>query len=116
MLKSYLLDSVEKYVFLTKVVNGLFYCDVNKQSFNQFFSYGLKIRSSFDDGDIEEDPSRMIERVEYLGNYPSDIENSILSSDIDLSKTHILGVDLSTFLQFLKSPWSAEEAAAESFN
>ncbi|GFV14316.1 katanin p80 WD40 repeat-containing subunit B1 [Trichonephila clavipes] len=60
--------------------------------------------SSFDDGDIEEDPSRMIERVEYLGSYPSDIENSILSSNIDLSKTHILGVDLSTFLPPLEEP------------
>ncbi|GFS41142.1 katanin p80 WD40 repeat-containing subunit B1, partial [Nephila pilipes] len=68
--------------------------------------------SSFEDADIEEDPSRMVERVEYLGSYPSDIENSILSGDIDLSKTHILGVDLSTFLPPLDDPLGLQSEAS----
>ncbi|CAL1273367.1 unnamed protein product [Larinioides sclopetarius] len=66
---------------------------------------------SFDDVDLENDPSRITERIEYLENYHSDIENSILSTDIDLSKTHILGVDLSTFLPPLDDPMGSQMEA-----
>nr|XP_042897262.1 katanin p80 WD40 repeat-containing subunit B1 [Parasteatoda tepidariorum] len=56
--------------------------------------------SAFEDivTDYEDESSQFIERIDFLDNCPSNVENA------DLSKTRVISVDLSTFLPPLEDP------------
>ncbi|KFM66730.1 hypothetical protein X975_09629, partial [Stegodyphus mimosarum] len=65
--------------------------------------------------DLDDDNSQIIGRQEYLDSVHC-IDNSSINSDLDFSKTQVLGVDLSTFLPPLDEHYPGEIKGANPFN